>query len=228
MTDVLAANRLFLADGVQPGNDEARRWVADELTKPPYHQQPDSGGGLLDGLGRWLEKLFDSITDSSTAWPGIFAAIVALLVLALGIYLARHLRRTPKAPRNPSDAVLGGKRLSATEFRDRAHSALLSNNFDDCVLDAMRAIAQRATERLILDDSASRTAHEVSVSLSAAFPDMSGELRSAADLFDAIAYGHQHSGVRQAHWMLDLEDRLAAARPLKNRTSPSPLLAVPR
>ncbi|MEE3851964.1 DUF4129 domain-containing protein [Gordonia sp. LSe1-13] len=203
-----------IAAGLSPGNDEAREWLEDELSKPRYGE---SEPGLLErfttAVNDWLDSVLGSISGTSTPLPGFVAAIVAVALLALGLYLLRFVRRTPRARTDGSGSVLAGEALSADEFRRRARDAMARNDFDTAVRDAMRAIARRGFERTLLPDAPSLTAHEVADGLVASFPGETARLRSAAAVFDEVAYGGRHADHGQALAMIDLDDTLARTRP---------------
>ncbi|AZG46978.1 DUF4129 domain-containing protein [Gordonia insulae] len=205
---------VVLAAGLTPSNDEARDWLERELAKPRYGT---SEPGLLERIGRaiedWLDSVLSSITGTSTPLPGFVAAIVAIALLALGLYLLRFVRRTPRAAKQSTASVLGGHDLTADEFRRRAQVACTDGQFDVAVLDGMRAIARRALERTLLPDAPSLTAHEVAIGLAGFFPASAHRLSVAAAVFDEVAYGGRRATSAQAQEILDLDGELSSTRP---------------
>ncbi|MDL9947829.1 DUF4129 domain-containing protein [Gordonia sp. ABSL11-1] len=199
---------------LSPNNDEARRWLSDELSKPRYGS---SEPGLLERIWRSIEDWFDSvlsqISGASTPLPGFVAAIVAITLLALGLYLLRFVRRTPRAPRAETVSVFGERDVSADEFRRRAQAALARDDADAAVLDGMRAIARRGLERTLLPDAPSLTAHEVADELAAHFPDHLDRLRVAATTFDEVAYGGRRATTLRAQQVLELDAAISSTRP---------------
>ncbi|GAC66821.1 DUF4129 domain-containing protein [Gordonia soli] len=211
---------VVLAEGLSPDNDEARRWLERELSKPEYSDQSSITDRWWENLENWFADLLSGINGAATPLPGIVAAIVVVLLLVLVIYLLRFVRRTPKAKSASTQSVLGGHRLSAREFRERAEKALAAGDHDACVLDAMRAMARRGFDRTLLADAPSLTAREVAVGLTRHFPDRRERLAAAALLFDAVAYGGRHATADEARGLLDLESEIASARPRSVETEP--------
>lgn len=224
----MAAGLTLLASGLAPGNDQARQWARDELSR---HQYGNQGPGVAERIRDWiLDRLADVVGTGKTV-PGAIAIIAAVLVVILIIYLVRFVRRSPRARRTATvdGTVLGGTALSAKQSRARAADLLAAGDIDGCVREAMRAVALRSFERVLLDDAPSLTAHEMADRLSAPFPDFRPRLAWAAGLFDAIVYGHRHAHPDEAAAMLDLEAEIDRTRPAnepaRNRAGE---LAVPR
>jgi hypothetical protein len=111
--------------------------------------------------------------------------------------------------------VLGSERLTAAQFRERATRALAQERYAAAVVDAVRAIAQGAAERALLDDAPSVTAHEIALRLLEPFPARGDDLRAAADLFDVVAYGTLAPSRAQAERVVALEAELARTRPAR-------------
>ncbi|MGW0038035.1 DUF4129 domain-containing protein [Gordonia sp. NPDC003376] len=203
-----------VAEGLSPSNDEARQWARDELSSPTYQPAPPSWlDRLSDSLSRWLgARVFEAIFGDNT-WSIVFAVVIGVLAIALIGYSLRFVRRRRKAaPTVNIEPVLGAEALSAKAFRVRAEQQLAAGDFDGCVRDAMRALTRRSAERSLLTDAPSLTAHEVAVRLRAPFPAHVHELRTAAGLFDAVAYGGRHATEVQARFVLDLDAALKSAR----------------
>lgn len=212
-----------VAEGLQPGNEQARTWLRDELSKSRYHPHENPLERIADAIDRWLGDLLDGLTHASTPIPGLLAAIGAVLLVVAGVYLLRFVRRTPRRADTDTSADLGDLRLGADALRERARKALADNNFNGCVVDSMRAIAHRGVERTLLDDTPSRTAHEVADALIGPFPQYDAELRWAADIFDSVVYGHRDADEHLARRILDLEAELAATRPRSHRSAGQPI-----
>lgn len=212
---------------LDPGNDEARRWLRDELADPAYRDTRDPLQRALDAFGRWLSDLLSGVHGPSRPLPTIVAAVVALLLLALAIFALRYVRRTARGRGDDHLPVLGTETLTAAEYRARATRALDDGRYAECVLDAVRATAAGAVERTLLQDAPSLTAHEIATRLGPAFPEHSVALRSAADLFDAVAYGEQPATRDQAREVLRLEAAVAGARPRRVEREPVGAVVLP-
>lgn len=206
---------------LDPGNDEARSWLRDELAKPAYRDTRDPLQRAMDAIENWLTDLLSGAQAPSNPLPTLVAVLVALALVALGVYALRFVRRTERRQGDGPAAVLGDEHLTAAQFRARAEDALVQQRYGDCVLDAVRAVAAGAVERTLLEDAPSLTALEIATRLATTFPDHARELRTAADRFDAVAYGHQDAARADAEQLLALERALAGARPVRAGVEPS-------
>lgn len=205
---------------LDPGNDQARSWLLQELSKPPYRDPRDPFTRAIQAFEQWLFDLLNGVHVEVHPLPTFVAVLVAVLLLVLLVFVLRFVRRTPRGP-TPASAVLGDERLSADQYRDRARRAFDRQRYAECVLDVLRAIAQGAVERTLLDDAPSMTAHEIGTRLSGVFPTAAAELRWAADRFDAVAYGHLTASRADATRLLDLDRNLADLRPARPGPAPS-------
>ena len=206
---------------LDPGNDQARSWLLQELSKPPYRDPRDPFTRAIQAFEQWLFNLLNGIHVEVHPLPTFVAVLGAVLLLVLLVFVLRFVRRTPRGPRAASPAVLGDERLSADQYRERARRAFDGQRYAECVLDALRAIAQGAVERTLLDDAPSMTAHEIGTRLSRVFPTAATELRWAADRVDAVAYGHLTASRADATRLLELDRNLADLRPARLGPPPS-------
>ncbi len=223
---VTAAPGLGPADGppLDPGRAEARRWLAEELTKQKYHVDE----GLWDRFLRWLREMLDLGGNSGLGVPQwVTGIVVLLLLLGAALLIARVVRREPRAPRQGGHAVLEEPGAEAKEYRRRAQGALADADWDGAVLDAFRAVAQGAVERTVLDDLPGRTADEVARDLGPVFPPEAEDLRRAAVAFDAVRYGHLSASEESARACVDVESRVRRSRPVLPGLAGALDLAVP-
>lgn len=202
---------------LDPTSDEARRWLQDELSSARYNAQP----GLLERLREWLDRLLSSSPDGGL--PSVFLPVaIGLVVAVLALVLVRVLRREVGASgARDGSGILDVPDVPADVLRRQARAAADRGDWDAAVLDGVRALARAAVERVVLDDAPGRTAHEVALTLSAAFPAESTALLAAADAFDAVRYGDRSAGEAQARGVLALDDRLAAASPERLASAPA-------
>ena len=197
----------FLAEPpLDPSPDEASSLLRRELVRPEYHER-DVLRQVLD----WIDRLVSGALDAASGTPPLstFAAMVAFLLLALGLgWLLSRARRTARSARER--AVLpAGPVLTAADLRARAERALAEGRAEDAVVDAFRALAVRQVERGLLDDRPGATAHEVAAAVGAAHPDQRPRVDGTAALFDAVRYGDRPASPDQARGVLDLDDVLA-------------------
>ena len=201
---------------VDPSAEEAREWVRRELAKPEYADDRS----LLQRVIDWVSELIeDLLTRGAGGLPG-WVLPVALAVAAglVALLLLVKVRREPGAGGTARrGAVLDEAQLDAEAYRARARAAYESDDVDAATMDWFRAIAAGGAERAIIDDSPGRTAHEVSVTLAAIFPDDARALAQAADHFDAIRYGDAGVDATVARFVRDLDARLAGARPFRQQ-----------
>lgn len=209
----------MLAPPLDPDRDEARRLLQDELDRGDYQLQESWAARAW----RWVTDLFSGL-DGVGPLPGwvtwVLLALVLVAVLAVLAFASRDRWRTARrAARGAPGAVLEGPSRSAAEHRERAGRALAAGDHDRAVLEAYRAIAVGSAERHLLDDRPGRTAHELATGLASVFPAAEDGLLAAADAFDAVRYGDRRATAAQAGQVLDLDARLAAARPTRSEVS---------
>ncbi|MFW0788049.1 DUF4129 domain-containing protein [Gordonia sp. CPCC 205333] len=206
----------YLAVGLDPNNDEARRWLEDELRKGAYNPEPSWWDRITDSIGRWFGDAFSNIFDGDAGpIPLVVSIAIALVLLAGTVYLVTRLRRNRRAhdPSAADRAVLGKSKLTAAQHRELAAQALSEGDFYRSVICSMRAIAQESVERTLLTRAASLTAHEIAFRLTASFPALIDELLSSADVFDDIAYGDVPATHDNALRLQALDKKLKATKP---------------
>lgn len=216
----LAAVAAHVAARLDPGNEEARRWLEDELSSAVYREHNDPIQRLLDAIERFIDALLRADPSAAGALPSVVAGAVTAVVVALLLFSLRHVRRDRRHVGADAATVLGGERLTAARFRERSALALREGRYAAAVVDAMRAIAQGASERTLLDGAPSLTAHEIALRLREPFPDHGADLHWAADLFDEVAYGRHEPGRAHAERIVALDTALTAARPATGHPGP--------
>jgi len=195
--------------GLNPTPPEARAWLRQELHGSDY-QSP-----WLDSMSRWivdqLRKLLEGAGHLAGLSP-VITVLMALVVIALLVWVLPKVRREPVVAVS-GGAVLENVTITARRYRDQAAQALRDGRYDEAVLDGFRAIAKDTSDRRVLNDAPGRTAHEVSLALASPFPDHADRLSRAADLFDAVRYGHRRASAYQASQILELDAELVTTRP---------------
>lgn len=205
----------MLVQVLEPGPDEARSWLAEELAKPEYH----SGPGLLERLWNWLQE---ALAGGEGGSPLLGWVVLALLVLVLAAGAWRYLRTARRDPLSAKDARatdLVDPRLTPADYRALATDHLAHGRLDSALVDAFRAIVSDLDRRAVLGDVPGRTVTEIAAVAGRTFPDERDEIADAARWFDRAAYGHRSSAEErssrdQVVAVLDLGERLAAARPV--------------
>ncbi len=116
----------------------------------------------------------------------------------------------------------------AAEHRRLARVAHESGDWDEAVVEGMRALAAGLVERQLVDDVPAATAHEVTALAAPRFPSFADRLEVAATVFDETRYGDRRATRERAAEMLDLDSALGGAGPTNGSTSRGPVPAVPR
>jgi len=119
-------------------------------------------------------------------WFGLIAlAVLAVLVIAVVIFWVRPGR----ARRMAALSGLSGETLTARDYRRAAERLAAASDYAAAIVEGVRAIAAELTERDVLPPRPGRTADELAVEAGAELPDLAGDLRTVARLFDDIRYG---------------------------------------
>lgn len=206
--------------GLNPAPAEARSWLRQELHGSGYQ------GSWFDSVSRWISDQLQKLIDGAGNLPGIspvVTALIAVIVIGLLVWILPKVRREPVAAAS-DNAVLDDLTITAGRYRELAGQALRDERYDDAVLDGFRAIAREMSDRTLLDDAPGRTAHEVSLALATPFPDHGDRIAGAADLFDAVRYGHHRANAHQAGQIRQLDAELATTRPRPSASTHASLL----
>ncbi|MDR3360073.1 MAG: DUF4129 domain-containing protein [Bifidobacteriaceae bacterium] len=196
---------------LDPGAEEARRWLEEELSKRIYQQKPT----LLERLWQWIGDLLftDLGAGSWQLWQAIGLVLVIAGVLALVAWRVAGPLRLRSHSQTPGP-VLGEERRSAEELRTEAEARARSEDWRwACVL-AFQALARRLEDRAILDRQPGRTAHELAAAAASPLPALAADLSRAADQFDAIAYGHAPGDAAVYRFLSELGRRADDAKPV--------------
>jgi cbb3-type cytochrome oxidase subunit 3 len=194
---------------LDPTPDEARSRLRRELLAPEYHEQ-----NVLQRIVTWLSRRVDGGVQSASEAPPLqtFAVMVLVVLLVGGLaLLLSRARRTARAD-DAEQPVLTGEDVTAAELRARAEAAMGEGRHEDALVDGFRALALRQVERGRLDDAPGTTAHEVALSLAAAYPHQRPRVDLSALLFDSVLYGDRPATAEQAADVLALDDELAGVR----------------
>lgn len=195
---------------LDPSNDEAHQWLADELSKGRYAPAFD----LLD----WLSRLLDRVVPSQVGGigvPGWVIPLVATVVVVAALVLVlragdSELRRRGRK----TGSFVDDPTLTADDYRRLAAEAEAAEDWDGVALHSFRAFAVGAEERALLDERPGRTAHEVVVDLGPVFPAFQDRMVAAADVFDEVRYGDLSTTRDTALATRDLDAELRRARPV--------------
>ncbi|MGW6131497.1 DUF4129 domain-containing protein [Cellulomonas sp. NPDC055163] len=196
---------------VEPGADEARRWLERELLEPVYDDSPS----LLERILDWVGSLFDGVP--ALGLDGRTAAVVVVVLLALvagiALWVAGPVRRTRR--RGGGGVVLGGDDTrTAAQLRAAADAAAAREDWHAAVAERFRAVVRSLEERTVLDERPGRTAHEAVEAAAYRLPSSATALRDAGRLFDDVVYGDQPAGPADDARLREVDAAVAAERAL--------------
>lgn len=204
----------MIATLLDPDRDEARDLLSRELGQPDYNRPESFVRKGFEWLLDRIDGLIQILPGSSGLSTLLLGAVLALVVVA-AVFAVRGTRRGNRLREPGSGPVLDEPGMSARDYRDRAASAARAGNWDVVLLDSYRAIAKDAEERTLLDEQPGTTAHEVAVSLRGPFPEYAERIGHAADRFDAVCYGEQHTDQQEAEGVRELDRILTRTRPTR-------------
>ena len=209
MTVTSIAARLAAAAPV--GRDEARRAAERELSKGSYHQNEPGPvirafNAVIDWISRFLDRLAGGAPGGSLG-PLVLLAIV-LVVAAVVLWRTGPIRR---GARTRSVHVELSGEVGAEEHRRRADEHAAAGRFAEAVRERMRAIVSELETRGVLDPRPGRTADEVAREAGAAVPTITGDLRTAAEVFGEVWYGGRPATPQSDALMRQADDRVRRA-----------------
>jgi hypothetical protein len=210
-----------------PDADEARRLLEQELSRPEYAQARGQNwfAEQFEKFINWLSGGIgpaESLSDSQLV--AIAAVVVAVAAVAVWVYLGplRFERR------RRTQAMLDGEDRPAADLRAEAASLAAAADWTLATLQLFRAMVRSLSERAIIDETPGMTAHEAAHQAAARLPALAGRMRSAADVFDSLAYGNRAGSSAKYREMLGLDAELSAATPtpLDTDAAPPPAITV--
>jgi hypothetical protein len=190
----------------QDAADAAR----EELARRPYQEaQPPLLSRVLGRIFRELGELLDRAAAAAPGgWLGLLL-LLALLVLVVAVVLARV---RPRREGRRSGLFDTGIPLTAADHRSRAEDAAARGQFAEAVRERLRAVVRELEARGVLDPRPGRTADEVAREAGAAVPEVAGELRRAAQLFDEVWYGGRPATADSYRTLVDVDRHLLERR----------------
>lgn len=209
---------------VEPTEEEARRWLVEELSRPEYAEARPT---LPDRIWDWLAGLVD-IDSVPSAGDGLAVALVALLVVGVLAVVLRVVGPARRAQRRAAGAVFDDESISADEHRRRADRSAAAGQWEEAVRERFRALVRGLEERAVLDERPGRTADEASAEAGVALPALAGALARAARAFDDVCYGGRAADTDQHRTLHELERQVARTKPVGQTAQGGPLLVAPR
>lgn len=205
---------------VDPDDEQARRWLEDELGRGDDSYEPAEPPGWWQDFLDWLERLLAGAGSSEAPTPalqtgqtvGIVVAIiviVALLVVAFAIFGLPRLRKRSKVT---GDLFGEDDERSALELRTVAQQAADAGDFTSAVIELFRSLARDLAERGIVVTFPGTTARDFARRTGLVFPVAAERLGNAAAVFDDLRYLGGVGTVDEWRRMSALDAELRAAR----------------
>lgn len=220
----LVAGRVPLDVPVVLGREEAARLAKLELARPVYagEEEPWVQRVIRWLLGRIGELLDRAAGTSPLGWFGLLgvAVLIALVVVAVR-------RRTGSLRRGTDPGLfLGTGSRSGADFRSDAERFATAGAWAEAVRARLRAVVRDLEDRGLVDARPGRTADEVARDAGRVLPEVAGDLRVAARIFDDIWYGGRTADAAAYARLVQVDDAVASARP--GAPVEGPALVAPR
>lgn len=197
---------------VDPGAEEARRWIIAELAKPAYQAaQPSWFDRLSSAIWQWLTSL-----NFGGGGPSLPVMLLVIVLVAAALITAFLIFGAPR--RNRRSAVAGAlfgehDDRSAAAIRASADVAAAAGDWTLAIEELFRSIARGLAERTIVTASPGTTAREFASRAGEFFPALAARLAAAARSFDDVRYLGRAGTEGAYRELAALETELRSARP---------------
>jgi hypothetical protein len=188
----------------------AQRAAIRELSKAIYHRNSESlPERAIRGLGRLIDRALNSTASiAPSGWVGALALVVLVVIVVIVIVWRVGI---PGRATTVGSVLPTGRSVSAAEHRTLAEQAAAAGDWRTAVVERMRAVARELEERGILEPRAGRTATELARESAQLLPLAATELRSAAEVFNAIAYGNSAATATDLAAMIAADDAVRSS-----------------
>ena len=204
---------------VDPDDEQARRWLEEELGRGDADYEPPSTPGWLQDLLDWLRDLFGSsgpeVPSTGADTGGAVGIIIAVVVVVAALGVAFAIFGLPRLRRR--SAVTGDlfgedDDRSSRQIRSAAQQAADAGDFTSAVVEVFRSLARDLAERGIVTVFPGTTAREFGRRAGEVFREAATRLDDAAEVFDGVRYLGR-AGTEEEWWrMSELAGELRAAR----------------
>lgn len=187
--------------------DTARELARQELADPRYPRAT-----FTDRVSEYINDLLSRIVSKAATVPGGWLTILVLaIVLIAAVIAAVHLTRRTMRTRDEDRLLFDGAELGAVQHRAAAEDCAARGEWEAAIRHRLRALARSLEESGVLAPTPGRTATELAHDAAAAYPGLSGELYSAAMLFNDVSYGEQPGDPDGYRLIARLDDQLRTA-----------------
>jgi len=193
-----------------PDADEARRQLADELANPVY---ADVQNWISDQFRKLVDWLVGDPSPAGSLSSGQLAALVITLV-GIAAVVIWFSTGGVRAERRLRGAVFSDEERTAEQLRTDAARRAAADEWSAATVGLFRAMIRSLAERVIIEEFGGMTAHEAAAQAAPRLPGLAGRVTGAAEVFDALAYGHRPGSARQYQEMLELDAEVARTRPV--------------
>jgi hypothetical protein len=205
---------------VDPDDEQARRWLEEELGRGDEPYQPPEPPGWWQDFLEWLERLLTGTGAPEARTPGfqtgqavgivvLIILIVAVLAVAFVIFGLPRLRKRSKVT---GDLFGEDDDRSAAQLRTAAQQAADAGDYTSAVVELFRSLARDLAERGIVVTFPGTTARDFSRRTGLVFPPHAERLGDAAVVFDDLRYLGGVGTREQWQRMSALDAELRAAR----------------
>lgn len=200
-----------------PDEETAREWVKQQLETPEYAAaKPSPFDQFVEDVARWFSDLFtgDGIGGGFGLDPGWIATIAAIIIAILLLVLFGRPRAIATRSQDASAQVfLDDDERTAAQLLDAASRAAASGNFSLAVVEQFRALCRALQDRTLLTLRPGDTAQAAAHRATEVFPQFTGELRTAAAVFDRTRYLDGTASESEYLALRNLCDTLAQTQP---------------
>ena len=199
---------------VVPDAPEASEWLITELSKPVYQAAKPT---LFDRIAQAISDWIASLRFGEVQGPPALGLALVIGVVVIGLVVAFLVFGVPRLNRRSGVAgpLFGDDDArDADALRRAARDAAGRGDYSAAVVEMFRSIARGLSERVIVTTSPGTTAHDFAGRSGLVFPDLAGDLRTAAVTFDAVRYLGREGTREQFEQVAQLEAQLRASRPL--------------
>ncbi len=195
-----------------PGADEARRQLADELSKAIYLDPMNWVSDLWNRFLEWLSGGTGAPPEAGLS-TGQIGGIVLVAVVLIGIIVYSTLGVPGRRRRAKDGALFGDELRSAAEVRADATALAAAGDWTAASLAIFRAMIRTLSERGTIEEFSGMTAHEATDLAAARLPDFAARLDVAAGLFDSLAYGRGAASPADYQQLVALDAEVGTAVP---------------